>query len=358
MFLRLLGSNGARAALGAALLFGCTNEVVTLDPRGGSSAQAIVDGEPSDERDDAVVMLRSSPPDTGEQACTGTLVAPNLVLTALHCVAYYTGGAFSCKSDGSLSTNIPGNGEIGAPADPAKIEVYSGVVPNEGEPVAYGAAVFGTGAPTICRNDFAAVVLDRALDLPIAPIRLERTVERAERMLVVGYGMTEEGTLGERRRRSGVLVSDVGPASDASPTGTAAPRTFVLTEGACFGDSGGPAFSEETGALTGVYSLAAGMSCTAPNVRNVYTRIAPFRDLILKAFEAAGAEPELEPPDPDPPDPPDPTDPDPIGGSGSREDPSCACRVAGGQRSGALAVLFAGLLGAAFAARRFARLRA
>jgi secreted trypsin-like serine protease len=89
-------------------------------------------------------------------------------------------------------------------------------------------------------------------------------------------------------------VIDVGPASDSDPIGTAAPRTFVVNEGPCHGDSGGPAISEETGALLGVYSLAAASSCTSVGARNVFTRLAPFSSLILGTFDQIGVEPVLE----------------------------------------------------------------
>jgi hypothetical protein len=137
----------------------------------------------------------------------------------------------------------------------------------------------------------------------------------------------------------------------SGPT-TAAPRTFVTSQGACFGDSGGPAFSEETGALSGVYSLAGGQVCTARNARNVYTRFSPFTKMIEQAFAEAGAEPVLEPYDgpPEEIEEPgeEPTEPEDVsGGSGSR---SQGCAMAPGA-SGSAAVGFA------FAFLAVARLR-
>ena len=100
----------------------------------------------------------------------------------------------------------------------------------------------------------------------------------------------------------------MGPTADGETERTAAPRTFVLNEGPCHGDSGGPSFDETTGALLGVYSVTAGSSCTGIGIRNVYTSLAPFSALALDAFVAAGAEPLLEddgetavpPPEPEP----------------------------------------------------------
>jgi hypothetical protein len=304
----------------------------------------IVNGEASDEAEAGVVRLRTA----ASEGCSGTLVAPNLVLTAVHCVAYYTGGRFRCEADGSLNSTNPGDGELGALAEPDEIAIYTGVVPGI-EPAAVGVRLFGTGTSDICRNDFAVVQLDRELDLPLATLRMDRGIRRGQKMKVVGYGLTEAATSdGTRRRRADVTVVDVAPDTG---TGSAAPRTFVLDEGACQGDSGGPAFSEETGALVGVYSLAVGNNCTTQGVRNVYTKLSPFRSLVDQAFASAGYEPLLEPPDPNEPDP-DPIDPvdDPFAGSGSR---SSGCSATGlpVKRSAAFAAL-GGLVLAAVTRRR------
>ena len=275
-----------------------------------------MNGEISDDEEANVVRVYASPEGSDEFSCTGTLVAPNLVFTAVHCVAHYTGGRFHCEADGTLVSIEDGDGVVGALAAPAKVEIYAGVEPGL-EPDALGVRIFGTGTSDICRNDFAIVQLDRELDLPVPALRMDRGIRRGEKMKVVGYGLTEEDeSLTYRRRRRGVTVNDVAPESGQ---GSAAPRTFVLGEGACLGDSGGPAFSEETGALVGVYSLAVGANCTVQGVRNVYTKVSPFTSLVNQAFAASGHEPLLEPPDPNAPDPepPEPMD-DPFAGSGSR----------------------------------------
>jgi hypothetical protein len=336
-------------ALGALLGAACSDSIGESDAAGLRAA--IVNGEISDETDDAVVKVEASPEGGDASACTGTMIAPNLVVTALHCVAYYTGGRFRCNADGTLTSTEPKAGELGALASPEQIRILTGVTPSP-EPIAVGARVFGTGATEICRNDFAVVLLDRDLDLPVVPLRLERSVRRAQSMRVVGYGSTEEGMSDVvRRYRAGVTVTDVGPDAFGQATTSAAPRTFVLSEGACFGDSGGPAFSEETGALVGVYSLSVGTTCTTQGVRNIYTKLSPFKSLVDQAFAAAGYEPLLEPPDPNEPEPvpPDPVD-DPFAGSGSR---SSGCSATGlpVKRSAAFAAL-GGLVLAAVTRRR------
>jgi hypothetical protein len=321
------------------------------EPTASELRAPIVNGEASDASEDYVMRLEAQAVGGDRESCTSTLVAPNVVFTALHCVSFFGAGQFSCDPDGSLVPNMPGDGEIGALAPAESIKVFVGA-DTKTEPDAVGIKVIGTGASNICRNDFAIVILDRNLDLPVASLRMVRPMAKGELMTVVGYGLTETQMSDGRRRRTGVPVTDVGPLVLSGPT-TAAPRTFVTSQGACFGDSGGPAFSEETGALSGVYSLAGGQVCTARNIRNVYTRFSPFTKLIEQAFAEAGAEPVLEPYDGPPEEIDDPNgepaeEPDDVsGGSGSR---SQGCAMVPGARG-------SGAAGLVFALAAFARLR-
>lgn len=266
---------GSWLCLGALLSFGCG----TAPEREHRELQsAVVGGMPSGSEDDAVVSVRD---DSG--ICSGALVAPNLVVTALHCVAAFDSSntGFTCDAAGRLINNGNGHGEIGPASEPANIRIYAGQKP-EDEPVAFGSRVLTTNSTQICANDLAFVVLDRKLDhLPILPIRLS-SVRTGELVTVVGYGMTADGDPG-RHRREGVRVTSVG-----TP-----PRTFTVGPGPCTGDSGGPAISESTNAVLGVYSLLHG-SCTSTLVNNVYTNLSSFDDLALRAFAAAEANPWYE----------------------------------------------------------------
>jgi hypothetical protein len=259
----------------------------------GSARQAIVNGQASDGGDDATVMIESHVTASEAIACTGTVIAPNLVATALHCVTQSYLGEFSCKPDGSLSDSTRADGKIGPLVAASGVEIFVGVHPTR-EPSARGASLLGTGSTQICRGDIAFVVLDRPLDMPIAPVRLSAGVDGGDLLRVVGYGQTEANGSSGRFARTGVRVIDVGPSSEDQVSISASPRTFVVNEGPCHGDSGGPAFTEESGALVGVYSLTAGASCTGAGIRNVYTSLSSFSSLALQAFEAAGAEPVLD----------------------------------------------------------------
>lgn len=277
----------------------------------GVASSAIVYGEPSDESEDMVVDVYArvnDNPTNNTLLCTGTLIAPNVMLTALHCVTYRDdpNAAFVCGPDGTLTSGVAGAGELGATVDPEGIEVFVGAVPGA-EPAAHGARVFGSGSMQICRGDIAAVVLDGDITQAPAMFRFGRGVTLGERMTVIGYGQAEVSGPAERRRRTGRRVLDIGATGGDPGTGTAAPNTYVLGEGACHGDSGGPAIAEETGAITGVYSLTAAASCTSTGVRNAYTLVSPYESTIRAALEYAGHEPIVE------------EDPTPDAGTGGGE---------------------------------------
>jgi hypothetical protein len=272
-------------------------------PTFGALRQAIVNGEVSNPDDDATVFVQTQLTPSEGIACTGTLIAPNLVVTALHCVTHSTLGEFSCKPDGSLSDSTRADGTMGPLVTASTVEIFTGSQPAR-QPSALGASLLGTGSTQICRGDLAFVVLDRALDAPIAPVRLGSGVQGGDLLRIVGYGQTDVSGTSGRFARSDVQVVDVGPANEDEPSISASPRTFVVNEGPCHGDSGGPALIQDGGALVGVYSLTAGASCSGIGIRNVYTSLSSFSNLALDAFTAAGAEPVLDEEAPGPSAPP------------------------------------------------------
>lgn len=254
------------------------------------SALPLLNGEASGVEDNEVVKVIAVQPDKTTHVCTGTLIAPNLVITARHCVVNSNSLPFSCTIDGELVTSSAG-GRLGAPVAPENIAFHVG--PEFKTPVAaVGAKLFSTDSTTSCRNDIAVMLLDRDItDAPIAAIRLGGGVKRGEAMSLMGYGWDENGDSGVRRRRGGIEVEAVGESEFNDTPDLTPPRTFV-TPGPvlCVGDSGGPAFGSQ-GEVVGVWSAVVG-DCEDPDSKNVFTQVAPFEDLVLKpAFEASGYEP-------------------------------------------------------------------
>jgi len=256
--------------------------------------QPMIEGAPSDESYGGVVFFETVQPG-GKISCTGTLVAPNLVATALHCVTSSTLDHFDCQPDGTITAATVQAGAIGPLVAPANVKIYTGSPVDYSQPVAVGAKLYGTGSTQGCQGDLALIQLDHALDAPVSSVRLDRMATRREQVYALGYGETDAVDNRGYRLVREVEVIDVGPSSTAEALRTASPRTFVVGEGPCKGDSGGPAFSAATGALLGVFSLNENDDCSAVGIRNVYTSLSPYSKLILDAFDKAGAEPILEP---------------------------------------------------------------
>jgi hypothetical protein len=255
---------------------------------GAVAEQRIVFGEPSGIADDAVVRLRAP-----LGSCTASLVAPNLVLTARHCLAVVNRlDGLACNPDG---TSANGLGLITRDFEASEISFSPGP---GGDSDAWipGKRLFSTGSQTVCMNDVALVELERPLDdWPILPLRLLRPTELGESVTIVGFGKAETDTSQLiRRRRTGLEVLTVGANRFDENGGQAVRGTFVVGQGPCAGDSGGPAISEKTGAILGVYSILGAQACDEKNARNVFVQLAEYDALMQEAFDAVGATPWYE----------------------------------------------------------------
>ena len=269
----------------------------------GQARSAVIKGKPSDASQDAVVLLVHYDPSTREVGeCTGTLLAPRLVLTARHCVGD-TDAYAACRADG---TPIAA-GAIRKNHKPETMYVFTGkdrpdFSRGEVDPAGQGMKILDDGGKNLCNHDIALIVLQEPIeDAQIAPIRLDGDVEVGERITAVGWGITEKTLQPDTRmQRRDVKITIVGP---DKAEGGVPPNEFEVGESICSGDSGGPAIAQETKAVVGVVSRGGNAQADAdPNNpaasciggRNLYTKIAPFKDLILKGFELAEAEPWLE----------------------------------------------------------------
>lgn len=256
------------------------------------ASSSIIGGTASGVDHDSVVLISIG----GRGGCTGTLVAPNLVLTARHCVTETDGGAL-CKTDGTpydggmLGTNYPASALA-----IYKGQLASATADDPSKAAAKGKQVIAESTTTYCDSDVAFILLDRTVSAPVAPIRLREGAREGESVTAVGWGLTEDGRLPSKRlERKGIRVERIGPFSfDTATKIGLAKSEFMIGEGICSGDSGGPAFAS-TGAVVGVVSRggngeqsSGADSCIGSNTIGIYTHLANKRTLVDRAFKASG----------------------------------------------------------------------
>lgn len=347
----------ATGALGLVGLFGCVgclgcggqdgeeslDDAVNVAPEGDAPRPLIYGGtQDDDERAlSGVVALRVGTGSTFE-LCSGSLIAPNVVLTARHCVTQNVTSSVSCDQNGRSA-----NGKhVATDEDPTIIGVYTGPRPNFArKPEARAKAIVGPKGDFLCNSDIALVVLEQGIETatPLA-VRLQGPARVGELVRSVGYGQNDqEEPIGTRFRREDVRVLAQGRTVSASKTPLGA-REFEVGQSICQGDSGGPAISQETHAVIGVVSR--GGTCDEDH-GHIYTTAAGFDDLFDEAFAIAGTSPILETRSSNP----DALGPDPNSVRGTDERPPKCSTSAGPPRAGLAAE--AGLLvAAALVARR------
>lgn len=286
--LAAVGVCSALVACGAAP----TDERVLAEVDGRMST-SIYGGAKDDDSESitSVVALRVGLGGTFE-LCTGTVIAPNVILTARHCVTKNVTTSVSCDEEGRSA-----NGRhIVADEDPSTIGVYLGAAPSFAQkPVAAARAIVAPKSTVLCNADIALVVLDKNLpSVAPLPVRLYGSTQPGETIRSVGYGQNDKRLpIGTRLRKEGVAVLAQGKAVSKSRTPLGL-REFEVGRSICQGDSGGPAISEQTGAVIGVVSRGGGCD---DDFGHIYTTTAGFDDLFQEAFALAGGAVELEPGD-------------------------------------------------------------
>ena len=215
--------------------------------------------------------------------CSGALVAPNLVLTARHCVSRAVTATPSCDAKGRSHNGV----HLAEDADPGMITIYARpeVHPDSDAPTARAIRTLHPSGQVLCDADVAFLVLDRPITgVRIMPMRLSGPVESGDSVVPVGFGGGAKMAVGTRVARPVSTVLATGPASNRDTGAVLGPREFEVDQATCRGDSGGPAVDARTGEIVGVVSR--GGSCSAQG-NHVYTRVDSYARLAAMALANA-----------------------------------------------------------------------
>jgi hypothetical protein len=265
----------------------------TASPRAGEdigSAAAAIQGGTVDTSDPAIVaiLINSS---QGLSMCSGTLVAPNLVLTAHHCVADISSnincgadsfGNLYPKADFAITTNYDAA---------ATIFNGAGVFPAIDGSTWLGAQSVAVPGNNVCGDDLGALTLSAAIGgiCPLIPA-VDVDVSDGEAYEAIGFGITSPNgqTAGTRYHVGGLSVQCAEDCNDPTQSAT---LEWVggasSAKGTCEGDSGGPAV-DSIGRAMGSVSRGPSNACNQTVYESYFGQGAWIKSVAAAAATTGG----------------------------------------------------------------------
>ena len=274
-----------------AMLLACGQPDAPLRTEVGQ--QAIVGGIAAP--DETAIVLIVYDDDT-TSFCSAVVIAPNLLMTARHCVTD-VGSGIRTSCAGAITTSSPPYFDEMRPFRIGVVTDGAALANARVKPATHGRRVFHPASNDRCSPDVALVELEAPLSVPAVRLELATRPNVGQSVSVVGYGSANgRSVTPPTRRKRDVTVR----AYPASGIGTA-------TTGVCDGDSGGGILAAD-GALVGI-TFAGVAEASNCNGDTGFVPLPDVADLVRFALQETGnaadtpaAAPEgAAPPQPAPP---------------------------------------------------------